>query len=420
MRFVGPSVVALAALTSAPSTALGNEDLPWVPPGALPLSREARSVAILRRDEPLYTRPDSGARRRGAALLGARLPLYGVQPGPGCRGQWLLVGPTAWLCRDSVHISADSADPAVTAMDADAKGLPLDYYFVGPNGSLGYADLSLAEEGAPDAELQPGFFVAITQVARKRAGDPFGLTTKRLWVPMRDLAPVAGPSFSGELVNGKLDVGWVLEDDSPVYEEPGGTAIAGERRSRLQPVTVMSVDSRRGRTWIQIGARRWMRSADLRVATGAVPPGGLAPKERWIDVDVDSQILTAYEGDTPVFSTLVSTGKGKGDHPQATPKGVHRVWVKLRTSDMTNLENEDASRYYAIEEVPWVMFFDRGYGLHGAFWHDSFGRVRSHGCVNLAPRDAQRLFAWASPHLPAGWSAVLPTDYDPGTVVRIR
>jgi lipoprotein-anchoring transpeptidase ErfK/SrfK len=87
---------------------------------------------------------------------------------------------------------------------------------------------------------------------------------------------------------------------------------------------------------------------------------------------------------------------------------------------MTNLEDQEAGNYYAIEEVPWVMFFQKGYGLHGTFWHRSFGNVRSHGCVNLTPLDAQRLFHWTHPRLPAGWTAALPTDGEPGTIVRVR
>jgi len=67
-----------------------------------------------------------------------------------------------------------------------------------------------------------------------------------------------------------------------------------------------------------------------------------------------------------------------------------------------------------------VQFFDRAVGLHGAFWHDGFGRPRSHGCVNLAPEDARWLFAFTEPKLPAGWSAVLPTPVEPGTAVRVR
>jgi len=87
---------------------------------------------------------------------------------------------------------------------------------------------------------------------------------------------------------------------------------------------------------------------------------------------------------------------------------------------MDNLESEDASRYYAIQDVPWVMYFQRGYGLHGTFWHRSFGSARSHGCVNLSPLDAQRLFHWTSPRVPTGWNAALPSPYEAGTLVRVR
>jgi hypothetical protein len=73
-----------------------------------------------------------------------------------------------------------------------------------------------------------------------------------------------------------------------------------------------------------------------------------------------------------------------------------------------------------MESVPYVQYFSKGVGLHGAYWHRSFGNVRSHGCVNLAPLDAQRLFSFTSPRLPAGWTAVLPTEHESGTVVRVR
>jgi lipoprotein-anchoring transpeptidase ErfK/SrfK len=142
--------------------------------------------------------------------------------------------------------------------------------------------------------------------------------------------------------------------------------------------------------------------------------------ERWIDVDLATQTLVAYEGRTPVFATVVSTGRGRHGSATATPVGTHRIWVKLLSSDMDNLEDDAASRYYRIEDVPWVQYFSKGVGLHGAFWHRSFGRVRSHGCVNLAPLDAERLFYWTGPHLPAGWSAVHPAPHDLGTIVRVR
>jgi lipoprotein-anchoring transpeptidase ErfK/SrfK len=142
--------------------------------------------------------------------------------------------------------------------------------------------------------------------------------------------------------------------------------------------------------------------------------------ERWIDVQLDSQTLVAYEGALPVFTTLVSTGKGREGSVTATPRGTFRIWAKLFTSNMDNLEDEGARRYYRMEDVPWVQYFSKGVGLHGAFWHRSFGHVRSHGCVNLAPIDAEWLFWWTAPRMPAGWTAVLPSNHDAGMVVRVR
>lgn len=149
------------------------------------------------------------------------------------------------------------------------------------------------------------------------------------------------------------------------------------------------------------------------------PPSDVLPEERWIAVDLASQTLLAYRGPHPWFATLVSTGRGSDGSAEATPRGEFRIWVKLVSTDMTNLEDLDANSYYAIEDVPWVMFFEDGYGLHGAFWHRSFGTQRSHGCVNLSPRDAERLFHWAGPRLPSGFRAVHPTPHDPGTRVVV-
>jgi lipoprotein-anchoring transpeptidase ErfK/SrfK len=231
---------------------------------------------------------------------------------------------------------------------------------------------------------------------------------------------VVAVSFHGyEPVDGKLDRGWIVTDAAPLYSEPAGHRLASRAR-RFEPFTVLETSVAQGQTWLRIAEGTWLDEADARLPRLSEPPAEARPGERWLDVDLTTQVVTAYEGRRPVYTTLASTGIGKGDDVTATPVGVHRVWVKLRTTDMTNLEDAEAARYYAIEEVPWVLFFKKGYGFHGAFWHRSFGKVRSHGCVNLTPLDAERLFRWASPHLPAGWTAVLPTAYDPGTLVRVR
>lgn len=411
----------ICGLCWLPAPAAGQGLPPWTSGKTTPEDDIIVSVVVQARDEPLFTRPSPQAARRGAAAKGARLPFYGKARGPGCRNDWLLVGPTAWMCGDRAELSRNPALPAGADDTSSMGGLPYDRYFVGPDGAFGYDELGTAEDTKPVSSLEPSFSVAAVQVARKGPGDPFALTTKGIWIPLRDLKPARPLTFRGyEVSAGKLDRAWVVVDEARRYEKPNGRRLGGAPKRRFDAISVLDVQIVNKRSWVRIGDDEWLDAADVARPRLSARPPEARPDERWIDVDLEQQILTAYEGDGPVFATLVSTGKGRHDEPTATPPGTNRVWVKLRATDMTNLEDEDASRYYAIEDVPWVMFFHNGVGLHGAFWHRSFGHVRSHGCVNLTPLDAERLFRWAGPHLPAGWTAALPTDYDPGTLVRVR
>lgn len=107
--------------------------------------------------------------------------------------------------------------------------------------------------------------------------------------------------------------------------------------------------------------------------------------DRWIQVDLSEQRLTAWEGDTPMFSADVSTGK-EGDW---TPPGVYAVETKYET---TSMQGEG----YNIPDVPYVMYFFGSYAIHGVYWHDNFGAPASRGCVGLKPDQAEWLFGWAN------------------------
>jgi lipoprotein-anchoring transpeptidase ErfK/SrfK len=356
------------------------------------------------------------------------LPIFGAKRGPGCEGRWLLVGPLAWLCSDNAEYSpSPPSSPPPRAAD---DGLPYRYYFVGHDGAYGYANLSHADEDAPDAELQPGFAVAV--VDEKVAHDDRWLRTRSgYWLRARDLGAARPSPFHGELLpdappNAPLDVAWVTADRTVAFAEPKpGKPVA--TLERLERVHYREEKTAGGATWVRTSedgaAPRWMRAKDLAHPTPApVPtePGFDATKERWIDVDLATQTLTAYEGARPVFATLVSSGRGAPGTDSATPPGAHRIWVKLLSTNMDNLENDDAEQHYSIEDVPYVQFFDNAVALHGAFWHRAFGRTFSHGCVNLAPKDARWLFGFTSPHLPAGWSAAMPMQFEKGALVRVR
>lgn len=400
---------------------------PWL---TTPIPNWANSVQVLKGDQPLRRRPDATAKRRGSAQREVRLPLYGARRGPGCRQPWYHVGPSAWVCGEDVALSGSPAIKHDTpAFTATIDGLPFRYFFAGRDGSLAYETMEEVDIGEPMASLEPGFAVAIVEeqfVGRHR----FGRTNRGLWVPLRDFGAARTFTFKGaqlqsEKVEGNtIPVAWVYTKKAPVFARRGSMfAPTGKSLEQFTGVAWLESHDAYGAGYARIAENAWVRKRDLRHPTMAAPPNEpeIAHGARWIDIELATQTLVAYEGTRPVFATIVSTGKGRTKgHPFETPKGVHRIWVKLITTTMDNLENEYANRYWRIEDVPYVQFFHKGVGLHAAFWHRSFGNIRSHGCVNLAPLDAQWLFNWTGPRIPAGWTAALPTKHDRGTIIRVR
>lgn len=129
--------------------------------------------------------------------------------------------------------------------------------------------------------------------------------------------------------------------------------------------------------------------ASIQEYEAASRPFGVGPGERWINVNLTSQRLTAYEGDAAVFSTLVSSGTW--NHPTVT--GQFRIWLRYESQTM---DGRLLGYDYYLENVPYVMYFYQDYALHGTYWHNNFGTPMSHGCVNLSTADAGWLFNWAT------------------------
>lgn len=106
--------------------------------------------------------------------------------------------------------------------------------------------------------------------------------------------------------------------------------------------------------------------------------------EKWIDVNLSTQTVTAYEGQTAVYSTLASTGLWG----TPTVVGTYTIYAKYLSTRMSGPG-------YDLPNVPHVMYFFKGYSLHGAYWHNNFGTPMSHGCVNLSLSDAEWFYNWA-------------------------
>jgi lipoprotein-anchoring transpeptidase ErfK/SrfK len=119
----------------------------------------------------------------------------------------------------------------------------------------------------------------------------------------------------------------------------------------------------------------------------AVPHGSLSLstglEEKWIDIDLSEQKLVAYEGDTLVYSALVSTGIPS----LPTPAGRYKILRKIRSQVMSG------PGYY-LPNVEFVSYFFKGYAIHGTYWHSNFGHPMSHGCVNMRNEDARWIYEW--------------------------
>jgi hypothetical protein len=127
------------------------------------------------------------------------------------------------------------------------------------------------------------------------------------------------------------------------------------------------------------------------------------PEEKRIQVSLVDQTLTAYEGERIVLQTKVSTGiPSKGPSPNGiptdTPSGRFRVQSKMPSRHMGDGQLTNDPEAYELPGVPWVSYFHKtGAAFHGTYWHDNFGRMMSHGCVNMRSEEAKWLYRWTMP-----------------------
>jgi hypothetical protein len=210
----------------------------------------------------------------------------------------------------------------------------------------------------------------------------------------------------------KYPFAWVL-DKSAIYtsETPGGLPSKNTKRAlvRYERVNLYATaKDADGMDWYMIGPNQWVKQTFLAKAQKIAVPDGVSGY--WVAVDLYEQTLVAYQGTTPFFATLAATGLPKHD----TPEGTFKVWARLAQDNMSGATGAPSA--YALQHVPWVMYFNESVSLHGTYWHDLFGYRQSHGCVNLSISDAKYLFDWMQ-RAPTGTpSAATPDVTDKSTV----
>ncbi len=222
------------------------------------------------------------------------------------------------------------------------------------------------------------------------------LQTSGDWVEVRpgrwaslEGAHYAEPSrFTGVLINHmEMPFAWAINTHCTSLT-PGGRRDCRQSGSfrRYDLMNIYATVTVGEWDWHLVGPNQWTVQTNLSIVYPTPP---VVYSWRWIGVSTYEQNLVAYEGARPVMATLVSTGDMDEERWRTDP-GLWKVELFWEVGPMEGAAGSDD--FYALDQVPYHMYFNWREALHGVYWHDNFGYYWSHGCVNLSVSDAKWLW----------------------------
>lgn len=398
-------------------------------------------VRVSSRTTMVYAAARAGSDYRGRIDPETPFAIYGLVAGTGCGGEgWAQAGPRAddgYVCLKA----AAASDEVPRVLPVLPEGLNVPYVYAKPRhdrkGNLlaevpRYRNrLALQYDKEPVDLLQPHrnyAFVAMHKLPRhgKVLEDP-----DEQVVPAKDMKLEQPSEFTGRVLASQP----VTEGRRAAWVVSHETMLRAAPKMKLEPVGQLAFHAAievspgltrgGGGVWVTIpdglgpGVPAYVESSKVRFWDPGPELAGIADEELWLDVDVAQQMLAVYRGAEPIFLTLVSSGTGAKPNT-STPRGIYRIRQKVALGAMRNRPEDADESPYHVEAVPWVMYFDGRFALHGAYWHNGFGHRKSHGCVNLAPKDARYVYGLVTPEVPPGWTSSYEHAGEPGSVVRVR
>ena len=262
-------------------------------------------LEVVRKNSLVRLAPTRKAKRRGVVVKGARLPVLGSADGPGCKSPWYQVHSDAWICGDLVRPSNSPPQGWRYPLVPDEELTPWSYGFV-KEPAIEYRQEKKVL--VPVREVLRGFGFGVKGI-EKIGGKRFFRTAENNLVP-REAVGIAGriSKFRGfePLFKESVRIGWVNSVSAWAYDRP---VRAGQYRiDKVERYTRFRVIEEAGsgaKRFYKFERNAWLSAADVRVFDRVPTPEGLEHGERWLDIDTKQQILAAYEGDRPVYITLV-------------------------------------------------------------------------------------------------------------------
>lgn len=407
-----PATVTLGAgLTASRVTLDGSGAVPpdWAE-GAQPGSVRIAETA------PVLAEPDPDSVALGLVEAGAHLAVVERVVAPGCPQAWLGVAPYGYVCaefRESPREASGTLLPRIPA----GRRIPGAYGRVNKGAQI-YSTLAQARAGV--GGRVPSASLMVRRLKTHKVDGTSFWKTRQGYIATKHIRRFSGATWHGIQLDESdaptLPMAWARPEAMlakvAVKAAPKRNAKVIRRLARRELVELVSGVVEHGHLQLRDGG--YVEKARLAVATKQTRPDAAEADERWLDIDVSQQTLVAYAGDTPVYATLISSGRAG----HSTPTGVFRLSRKVAERTMNSMADSDDS--YSVAKVPWTAYFATGYALHAAYWHDNFGSRKSHGCVNLSPIDARALYAWTAPAVAPGWSEVYGHEAQPGSVIQIR
>jgi hypothetical protein len=404
---------------------------------------------------PVLERPARDARRLGYLHAGSRV-VRAAEPysKEGCKDGWYPIRPAGFVCVGEAA-TLDVRHPTLLAMAIQPSfDEPLPYtYARGRNETVLF-------------ERDPSRERAVREIGKlkKRAGmavvgswnatlpngaeERLALLTNGKFVRAQDLEAQPANDFQGALLDKDtaLPLAWIVKRGVRKWKLEGTEPKKGELLDHQARLALTGrFRTVEGEKYWAVSDGTWVRHKD---ATVVLPrskfPDFVKDGVKWMDVSIITGTLVAYEGKRAILATLVSVARpieadpalaasadgaevipaslpagGAEAKPGALAKGTFEISAKHVT--LVGANPRESGESYELYDLPWVMELSSGRKLFGAYWHDRFGIEHGSGSVELAPVDAQRLFAWATPSVPSGFHAYSPRKPSEGaTYVVLR
>lgn len=370
----------------------------------------------------IYSSPSSKASVIGYARRSEKLPVRARAYGKGCKhGKWYALSEGGYVCtKKGFYVAKAHKKMDLYYVKAKRNSfLPFRYgkvinrdafrfYRIPTRAELKTLNDTEEEEKkwpeVVERKLEGAFFIAYNSLIEDKLGSFYqtvlGRVVREDAVETLQIPPTRGVQLGKRL---KLPIAFVFEKDRPLYKIDEGElekiGIA-KKHARLPVVKKLSL---KGERFVLSKKNFAIKRKHVRIVKKIKRSTRIPAAKKWIHVDLSEQTLVAYRGNKPVFATVISGGV----EGHEAPTGIFRIAKKHISFTMDG--PDEKAGWYEVEEVPWTMYYWKGYALHGAYWHNDFGKSRSHGCTNLAPADARWLFNWVDPKLPANWHGIIQT-----------